>query len=199
MKQVLKISCFSSIIALTLANNISFAAPTVQLKRWHFHPKTQKLEITLSATTTPIYFYLPQPSRLVIDLPNTALGSVPTIGKYQGTIQGIRLGQLDPNVTRIVLDLAPGTFVDPQNVQLQPLSSKNPTRWVLSPLISHHSTSSSAKDLSPQIWNTLPPAVTNLPLTTTNTQQPFVIVPPLNSQNSFSPIPVIEFGQPLPQ
>ena len=201
---------------ITLTPNISIAQPIAQLNNWEFNPKSQQLEINISATATPQYFYLIQPPRLVLDLPNTKLGKVLTQKEYAGAIQKIRISQLNANITRIVLDLAPGTKFQPNQVQLQPLSRQKPTRWVLKPHISY----SPANSLLLTPSTTLPPS-TNL---TTNSQQPLITVPPLNSQNpppiinsplpsamlttplgnnNISPsnpkeIPIIEFGQPLP-
>ena len=201
---------------ITLTPNISIAQPIAQLNNWEFNPKSQQLEINLSATATPQYFYLIQPPRLVLDLPNTKLGKVLTQKEYAGAIQKIRISQLNANITRIVLDLAPGTKFQPNQVQLQPLSRQKPTRWVFNP----HLTFSPANSLLTKPSTTLPPS-TNL---TTNSQQPLITVPPLNSQNppvitnsplpaamfptpeenkNTSPnhpkeIPIIEFGQPLP-
>ncbi|MEA5552317.1 AMIN domain-containing protein [Anabaena cylindrica UHCC 0172] len=185
---IFQISLFGLSAAIILNTTISLAAPLAKLNQWQFNPKTQQLEITLSSTTIPEYFYLPQPPRLVVDLPNTQLGNIDTQKNYTGgKIQKIRVSQFSSNITRIVIDLEPGSFVDVNQIKLQPNSSNNPTRWVLSPTISHNSTSSQSpfsfsptNQLSPAPLNTLPPPSTNLPLN----QQPFVIVPPPNSQQS---------------
>ncbi|TAF11128.1 MAG: AMIN domain-containing protein [Nostocales cyanobacterium] len=174
-----RISLFSLCAAITLNTKVSIAAPDATLNKWQFNPKSQQLEITLSIATKPEYFYLAQPPRLVVDLPNTQLGNVDTQKNYTGTIQKIRVSQFSPNITRIVIDLKPGTFVDANQVKLQPLSPKNPTRWVLHPIFSHNSTPPTSQVSPRPPLMTLPPPVTNLPLN----QQPFVIVPPLNSQN----------------
>jgi N-acetylmuramoyl-L-alanine amidase len=173
------ISLFSIIAAITLHPQTSLAAPTATLNKWQLNPKSQQLEITLSATTTPEYFYLAEPPRLVVDLPNTQLGKVNTQKNYSGTIQKIRVSQFSPNITRIVIDLKPGTLVDINQVKLQSLPAKNPTRWVLRPVFSDNNTSALNQPSSSSSLTTLPPPVTNLP----PNQQPFVIVPPLNSQN----------------
>jgi N-acetylmuramoyl-L-alanine amidase len=204
-----------SLIAFT--PSISIAQLSAQLNSWKFNPKTQQLEINLSNTTTPEYFYLMQPPRLVLDLPNTKLGKVLTQKEFSGAVQRIRISQLNANITRIVLDLATGTQLEPKQIQLQPLSRQKPTRWVLNP----HITFSPANSLLTTPSTTLPPS-TNL---TTNSQQPLITVPPLNSENppaitnsplpaamfptpeenkNTSPnhhkeIPIIEFGQPLPK
>lgn len=182
-----KISLFSLSTIITLNTCVSLANTNLaKLNKWQFNPKTQQLEITLSQTTTPEYFYLDQPPRLVVDLPNTQLGKVDTQKDYTGSIQKIRVSQYSPNVTRIVIDLKPGNFVDVNQVKLQPLSAKNPTRWVLSPTISPYPSTNSTKAPSPNSLMTLPPPNTNLPTNLPTNQQPFVIVPPPNTQNPSS-------------
>ncbi|MBE9052293.1 AMIN domain-containing protein [Nostocales cyanobacterium LEGE 11386] len=166
----------------------STAAPVARLENWRFYPEAVQLEITLSTGITPQYFYLPEPPRLVVDLPDTKLGYVPTTQNYVGAIQRIRVAQLSDTVTRIVLDLATGNFVDTNKVQLQPASRQNPTRWVLRPTITsyHPSTQpgnfqSLPNNLAPSDYLQLP---STLMPTTTNPQQPFVTVPPLTPSNS---------------
>jgi hypothetical protein len=173
--QILGISLFSFCTAITLEIGSSIAATTAILNNWQFNPQTQQLEINLSVGKTPNYFYLAQPPRLVIDLPDTRLGRVATQQNYGGKIQKIRVSQLNANSTRIVLDLAPGTDLNPNQFQLQPISKQNPTRWVLRPINPNNSTAApSLPQLQPFV--TLPPA-------TTNSQQPFVTVPPLTLNN----------------
>lgn len=203
-------------VAITLFaySSIAAQAQIAKLNNWRFYPDTKKLEITLSSGKTPQYFYLNEPPRLVLDIPDTQLGNVSTQQKYSGSVQRVRVSQMSANVTRIVLDLAPGSAVDANKVQLQPVSRKNPTRWVLRPAIVKAAT----KPNNPQPTN-----INSLQLPSTlpsinGTQQPLVSVPPLNSNNptpqpsnavnansSTSPVPtlpnypVIEFGQPLPK
>jgi AMIN domain len=131
-------------------------AARVRLEDWRFYPEASQLEFTLSAASQPRSFYLAQPSRLVIDLPDTRLGSVATQQNYSGAIQRIRVSQLNANVTRLVMDLAPGTFLDPNQIQLQPVSPQNPTRWVLRPYIAN-SGSSWQPGNYPQQPSNLPP------------------------------------------
>ncbi|MDH6059275.1 AMIN domain-containing protein [Chrysosporum bergii ANA360D] len=208
-----------------LQTGSSFAAPVARLDNWRFYPEAVELEINLSASTTPKYFYLAEPPRLVVDLPNTKLGYVSTIQNYWGAVKRIRVSQLHENVTRIVLDLASANSVDPRRIQLQPNSPQNPTRWVLRPTITNYTPSpppvnlQSLPNLSPSLYPVTP-----------NPRQPFVTVPPLQPRNSsqlppstlppasfpartnpnpsvpiipnYQPsvpnIQVIEFGQPLP-
>ena len=156
----LKVSLFGLYAAITLETNSSIAAPAARLEDWRFYPEAFQLEINLSAPSQPRYFYLAQPPRMVVDLPDTKLGYVSTQQNYSGAIQRIRVSQLNANVTRIVLDLAPGTSLDPNQVQLQPVSAQNTTRWVLRPLIAG-STSSQEGNYPPP--SNLPPSNYNYP------------------------------------
>ncbi|WP_104906234.1 AMIN domain-containing protein [Nostoc sp. 'Lobaria pulmonaria (5183) cyanobiont'] len=210
-KQLFSISILGFYAAIALESTTA-ATPGAKLNNWRFSPKTQQLEITLSAGTTPHYFYLAQPSRLVVDLPNTKLGKITTQQNYSGAIKSIRISQLNAKDTRIVLDLAAGTVFNPKQVQLQPVSRKNSTRWVLRPVISGKTTavkttavkpakSAPSAKKQPQTLQkppsnlpvttnpqspllTAPPPSNELPSTTTNSGQPFVTVPPLNPNTS---------------
>ena len=134
-KRLIRVSLFSLYAAVAFDTNSSIAAPTGKLEAWRFSPQGSQLEISLSAPSRPQYFYLSEPPRIVVDLPGTKLGYVPTQQNYSGAIERIRVSQLNEDVTRIVMDLAPGAFFDRDRVQLQPASWENPTRWVFRPLI----------------------------------------------------------------
>jgi hypothetical protein len=185
-KQIFNISLLGFCAAIALETCTTAATPLAKLDKWRFSPKTQQLEITLSSGTTPRYFYLAQPSRLVVDLPNTKLGKIITQQNYSGAIKSIRISQLNANDTRIVLDLAPGAVFNPKKVQLQPVSRKNSTRWVLRPVIAGKTTavkpgnSPSSPKKQPQTpYQTQPPS--NLPVTTTNLQAPLLTIPPISN------------------
>ncbi len=134
-KRLISLLLFSYGAVIALDTNSSIAAPTGKLENWRFSPQSSQLEFSVSAASRPQFFYLSQPPRIVIDLPDTKLGNVPTKENYNGAIQGIRISQLNEDVTRIVMDLAPGVFFDRDRVQLQPVSWQNPTVWVFRPSI----------------------------------------------------------------
>ncbi|MDZ7963247.1 MAG: AMIN domain-containing protein [Aulosira sp. DedQUE10] len=198
-------------------------APLARLDNWHFSPEAMQLEFTLSAARTPKYFSLAQPARIVVDLPNTKLGYVPTQQNYSGAIQRVRISQLNADVTRIVLDLAPGNFLAPNQVKLQPASKKNPTRWVLRPSIAGYQNAVQPGHY-PQLPSNLPvnPYPLNLPqnpsnypqspinqLPTNNNQQsPFLTLPPpasnlppinTNQQQPFVSVPPLTPNNPSQQ
>jgi len=208
-KLFFKISLFSLYTAFTLEAGMSNAETVSKLEDWRFDPEALQLEIILSAPSQPRYFFLSQPSRIVVDLPSTKLGYVSTQQNFSGAIKSIRVSQLNADVTRIVMDLMPGTFINPNQVQLQPVSPENPTRWVLSPVTVSNNTYSIPTNIFPSyqqtpnsgLYNPPPPSqnqpfpttthynqqptINNqqLPTTTYYNQQPLVTVPPLLPNN----------------
>jgi hypothetical protein len=216
-QQLLNISFFTGYIAISLLSSSSHAQPIAQipqppyypnpippnsigtvgapfaiLNNWRFSPEAMQLEFGLSANIKPQYFYLAQPPRIVVDLPNTRLGYVPTQQNYSGVIQKVRVSQFNAEITRIVLDLAPGNFLDPNQLNLQPVSQNNLTRWVLRPL-----NPGSRNPVQPAIY----PQPSNLPVNPNYPQQPSNLpqIPDNYSQPPISPIDqTTNPNQPLP-
>ncbi|PLZ13218.1 AMIN domain-containing protein [Fischerella thermalis] len=191
-KLFFKISLFSLYTAFTLEAGMSNAETVSKLEDWRFDPEALQLEIILSAPSQPRYFFLSQPSRIVVDLPSTKLGYVSTQQNFYGAIKSIRVSQLNADVTRIVMDLMPGTFINPNQVQLQPVSPENPTRWVLSPVTVSNNAYSIPTNIFPSyqqtpnsgLYNPPPPSQNQpFPTTTYYNQQPLVTVPPLLPNN----------------
>lgn len=154
-KRLIRVSLFSLYAVVAFNTNSSIAAPTGKLEDWRFSPEGSQLEISLSAPSRPEYFYLSQPPRIVVDLPGTKLGYVPTQENYNGAIQRIRVSQLNEDVTRIVMDLAPGVFFERDRVQLQPVSRQNSTVWVFRPLIAGNG--NFVQPAYPSVGGSLPP------------------------------------------
>jgi hypothetical protein len=179
-KLLFKISLFSLYTAFALEAGISNAVPVSKLEDWHFNPEALELEITLSAPSQPHYFFLSQPSRIVVDLPSTKLGYVSTQQNFSGAIKSIRVSQLNADVTRIVMDLIPGTFINPNQVQLQPVSAQNPTRWVLRPITVSNNTYSTPTNIFPSYQQTPNPGLYSPPPPSHN--QPFPATTYYNQQ-----------------
>ncbi|MEW5859455.1 MAG: AMIN domain-containing protein [Cyanobacteriota bacterium] len=139
-------------IAILGIGALELKAIAARLTNWRFDPALNQLEITLDEGTTPRYFLLAQPSRIVLDLPNTQVGMVETQQSYSGPIRQIRVSQFEAGVTRIVLDLAPEVVLAPEQVQLQQMESG---RWVLRPLIAGFQASPTRGGVS----SSLPPAI----------------------------------------
>jgi len=115
---------------------VAAPAQAAALTQWRFDPVSQQLEVTIPPGTTPRYFLLAQPTRIVMDLPNIDMGAVSEQETYQGAVRQIRVSQFQPGLTRIVLELSPDAVLAPGQVQLQQLTatSNASARWALRPL-----------------------------------------------------------------
>ena len=98
-----------------------------QLSDWQFNSDRNQLEFSTDAGVQPRAQLVTNPTRLVIDLPGTTMGQVAT-SQAIGLGRQIRIGQLDPQTTRIIVELAPGYTIDPQQVQFHGIS---PTHWTV--------------------------------------------------------------------
>ena len=99
-----------------------------QLSDWQFSGDRNQLEFTTNAGVQPRAQLLENPTRLVIDLPGTTVGQVATSQAIGQTVRQIRVGQLDAQTTRIIVELAPGYTIDPQQVKFHGFS---PTQWTV--------------------------------------------------------------------
>jgi hypothetical protein len=89
------------------------------LTQWWFDPASAQLEVTVPAGVTPRTFLLAQPTRIVMDLPNTDVGMVSAGQVYSGPVRQVRVSQFQPGLTRIVMELSPDATLAPEQVQLQ--------------------------------------------------------------------------------
>ena len=103
------------------------------LSSWRFNLGQNRLEFTADEGVQPRAQLIANPTRLVIDLPGTSARQLSSGARSQtnqtgARIRQIRIGQLDADTTRIVIELAPGYTIDPQQVQFRGLS---PTQWTV--------------------------------------------------------------------
>ncbi|BAQ60951.1 N-acetylmuramoyl-L-alanine amidase [Geminocystis sp. NIES-3708] len=120
---------FYSLI-LSLLTFLILAAPAYagRLLFWRFEANQNRLVFTTDQGIQPTAQLIPNPTRLVIDLPGTTLGR-PSISENLGNIiTNLRIGQFDARTTRVVLELAPGYTLDPQGIKIKGLS---PTQWTV--------------------------------------------------------------------
>jgi len=119
---LLLLSSFLSVFLLTSA------AEARQLLFWRFDRAQNQLSFTTDEGVQPRAQLISNPTRLVIDLPGIRLGRPTVNQRVGGAIQEIRVGQFENQTTRIVVELAPGYTLDPQQVQFRGLS---PTQWTV--------------------------------------------------------------------
>ncbi|WP_366931661.1 serine hydrolase [Nostoc sp. NOS(2021)] len=107
---------------------LSSPARATRLESWHFDPIQNQLDLTTDSGIQPRVFLIDNPKRLVIDLSGTILGYPTTKQSFGSTIREIRVAQLDPQTTRLVIELAPGYTVSPQSVIVRRDSNSH---WVV--------------------------------------------------------------------
>lgn len=99
-----------------------------KLLSWQYEDKENRLIFLTDEGVQPQAQLLSDPARLVIDLPGMRLGRETVKETYSGKIRSLRVGQFDEQTARIVLELAPGYTIDPQQVQFRGISS---TQWMV--------------------------------------------------------------------
>lgn len=108
---------------------------------WEFESQDNSLVFKTDEGVQPEAELLSNPTRLVIDLPKTILGRETVKEQYQGPVRGFRIGQPQPNTSRIVVELAPGYTIDPDDIEFESIS---PTHWeveIPQPKVSRFATS----------------------------------------------------------
>ncbi|NMG08351.1 serine hydrolase [Brasilonema sp. UFV-L1] len=116
----------ASVISIVL---LSSPVKAARLQSWYFDPVQNQLDITTDSGVQPKAFLIHNPTRLVIDLPGTKNLDDNTIRKSLGSaVREIRLGQVDSQTTRLVIELAPGYTVSPEKLLIQGDSSSH---WIV--------------------------------------------------------------------
>lgn len=117
-------------LALSCLSIFLFCTPAKagKLLSWEFEADDNHLVFITDEAIQPKAQLLANPSRLVIDLPKTALESKTVKEEYSGAFRSFRVGQFDEDTTRIVIELAPGYSIDPEQVRFRGLSA---TQWTV--------------------------------------------------------------------
>ena len=161
-------------LAVCLDSAPAWAAP---LKEWQYNPTTNQLEVTLKDGVQPRYFLMARPARIVLDLPNTEVGSVQRQQTYEGAVRQVRVSEIKPGLTRIVLELSPDATLLRGQAQLQRVgdAEQSSDRWVLRPLLAQALANQPATSTPPPIAINQPPPVVYPP--GISPTQPEVIAP----------------------
>ncbi|ACK70230.1 N-acetylmuramoyl-L-alanine amidase [Gloeothece citriformis PCC 7424] len=118
------------LLLLSFLSVLLFALPAQagRLLFWRFESGQNRLIFTTDDRVQPRAQLIPNPTRIVIDLPGIALGQ-PSVNQSIGsTIREIRVGQFNAQTARLVIELAPGYTLDPTQVKIRGLS---PTQWTV--------------------------------------------------------------------
>lgn len=105
---------------------LSHPAKAANLDYWNFNSHQNQLDLRTDEGIQPRVQLMANPTRLVIDLPGVILGRPKINQRIGSVIQEIRVGQFDPETTRMVIELAPGYKLDPKKVQVK---GESPSHW----------------------------------------------------------------------
>ncbi|MGK7932728.1 MAG: N-acetylmuramoyl-L-alanine amidase [Microcystaceae cyanobacterium] len=117
-------------LLLSLLNILLWASPADagRLLFWRYEPNQSRLLFTTDERVQPRAQLIPNPTRIVIDLPGVVLGRPSTEQSVGGIIRSVRVGQFNSSTTRLVIELAAGYTVNPQAVKVRGIS---PTQWTV--------------------------------------------------------------------
>ncbi len=114
---------------LGLIASLAIAPPTAQANRLEtfvYDLTDSKIEFSLKNDIEPKGVVINNPTRIVIDLPGIVYQG-PTVRRRVGRgVQAVRVGQVDSNTTRMVVELSPDVTLNPQDLRLR---STQPGRW----------------------------------------------------------------------
>ncbi|MDB9447488.1 N-acetylmuramoyl-L-alanine amidase [Anabaena sp. CS-542/02] len=124
---------------------LSSPAVAAKLESWRFDANQNRLEINTNSPVQPQAQLIFDPTRLVIDLPGTTFGRPQSTQQVGGAIRVVRVGQFDPQTTRLVVELSPGYTLDPQQVKFESVGG---SRWLVKlPSPTPEKTESSARSM----------------------------------------------------
>ncbi|ACK64677.1 cell wall hydrolase/autolysin [Rippkaea orientalis PCC 8801] len=117
-------------LLLSLLSTLLVALPAEagKLLYWRFESNQNRLIFTTDSQVQPRAQLIPNPTRIVLDLPGVVLGRSAVEQLIGGAIKSVRVGQFNAQTTRLVIEMAPGYTLDPQQVKVRGIS---PTQWTV--------------------------------------------------------------------
>ncbi|GAA6622265.1 N-acetylmuramoyl-L-alanine amidase [Scytonema sp. NUACC26] len=116
----------SGAVATSAVFIASSPAQAAKLQSWRYDRDLNRLEFRTEGPVQPQAQLIFNPTRLVIDLPGVKFERRQLIQQVGGAIRIIRIGQLDEQTTRLVVELSPGYSLDPKQVKFE---GRTPSRW----------------------------------------------------------------------
>jgi len=110
---------------------MAIATPTAQANRLEtfvYDLNDSKIQFSLKNDIEPKGVVINNPTRIVIDLPGLVYQG-PTVRRRVGKgVQAVRVGQVDANTTRMVVELSPEVTLNPRDLRLKSLK---PGEWTM--------------------------------------------------------------------
>lgn len=144
-------SRLSLLILCGLTSSLAIATPIAhanRLETFVYDLTDSKIEFSLKNDIEPKGTVISNPTRIVIDLPGIIYQG-PTVRRRVGRgVQAVRVGQVDANTTRMVVEFSADVRLNPQDLRLK---STQPGRWTmkLPPNIAAIDLNSISKFISP--------------------------------------------------
>lgn len=98
---------------------LSAPAQADVVQSWKFDARQNRLDFTTDEGVQPTAQLIANPTRVVVDLPGIRWGKPKASQLVGGAVQAVRIGQFNAQTTRLVVELAPGYTVEPQQVQVR--------------------------------------------------------------------------------
>ena len=138
---------------------LSSTAQAAKLQSWRLSAGQNRLDFKTDGRVQPKAKLVFNPTRLVIDLPGTTLKRSTVNERFKGVIHSLRVGQVDGNTTRMVVELSPGYTLNPQQVHFRGASPKQWTVQLPVPQrLAAYNPSPNSLPLQPLERNAYPPA-----------------------------------------
>ncbi len=118
------------------------------LQNWRVDNQQNWLEFTTDQPVQPEVQFVPNPSRLVVTLPGIRWTQPKINQPYNGLVQSLRIARFERDTTRMVIDLAPNTTIDPSQVVVRPNGPRNNWTIQLPPGISTNGQPTSTGDVA---------------------------------------------------
>jgi N-acetylmuramoyl-L-alanine amidase len=103
---------------------VSAPATASEIVSWQFNAADNRIDFNTSAAVKPEAQMLANPSRLIVDLPDTILKQPTSSQTLSNGIKSLRVGQFDTDRTRMVVELDAEYAIDPQQVLIQASTAK---------------------------------------------------------------------------
>jgi len=117
-----------SLSAIALGLLVVPTAWANRLQSFIYDPPRNRIEFSLTADTEPKGMVMYNPLRIVIDLPNVVYNGS-TIRRQVGTgVENVRIGRLNDQTTRLVVEFAPQVNFDPARLRLK---TDNTGKWTM--------------------------------------------------------------------
>lgn len=99
-----------------------------QLTYWKFNSQHSRIDLITDTSTQPRAKVVMNPTRLVIDLPNTTFRKLKSRLKISRYVQEVRVAQHNRSTTRVVVELNSKYTLSPRRVKVRGLA---PNRWYI--------------------------------------------------------------------